>query len=287
MAADTTSPDKTDPRLVLKAMPPRMRKSQLVRPRLSSERIEFADTSVIAVYAPGGFGKTSLLGQWRREWLQRGAVVAWLSLDENDDDERFVLGLAVSMRQATWNPVFDKFLAGTQAVKYSQQPLTEWLTELTNLALDIVLILDDAGTLPALTVQRSLTYLLRNAPANLRVVVASRRPMALHLAELMASGQFALVDAELLRFRFDETTALLQARFGPRIVADSCGHLHELTEGWPLGLQLAITAIERSADVNKAIAELPECPADMERYFILNTAVDDDRLAGDPCGQCV
>lgn len=265
----STPAERADPKLVLKATPPRLMKHLLARPRLSSESAEFNDRSIMAVSAPGGFGKTSLLGQWRREWLQRGAVVAWLTLDEYDDDDRFVLGLAVAMRVTTGNPVFDKFSGPTlSASEYSQQALTEWLSEVANLAVDVVLILDDAGMLPALTVQRSLLYLLYNAPANLKVIVASRRPISLPLAELMANGQFAPVGADLLRFTFDETTAVLKSRFGQRIAADTCGHLHEITEGWPLGLQLVITAIERSADVNRAAAELQDCPADMERYFV-------------------
>jgi LuxR family transcriptional regulator, maltose regulon positive regulatory protein len=264
-----THSERADPRLVLKATPPRVRKSLLMRPRLSSECVELADKAVIAVHAPGGFGKTSLLGQWRREWLQRGAVVAWLTLDESDDDERFVRGLAVTMRMTTGQPVFDKFLVrATHAIEYNQQVLTEWLSDVANLALDTVLILDDASSLPLPTLQNCLMYLLHNAPSNLKVVVASRRQTGLPVAELMANGQFAAVTADQLRFRFDETSAVLQARFGSRIGADTCGQLHELTEGWPLGLQLAITAIERSANLNEAIAELPDCPADVQRYFV-------------------
>jgi len=263
------TPETTDPRLVLKATPPRGRKSLLARPRLGSECAEFADKSVIAVHAPGGFGKTSLLAQWRREWLQRGAIVAWLTLDESDDDEHFVLGLSVTMRQTTGQAIFDKALVRTtNVVEYNQQVLTEWLSDVASMALDTVLILDDASSLPVLTVQRSLTYLLHNAPPNLKVVVASRRQMNLPVAELLANGQFAAVTADLLRFRFEETTTVLQARFGARIAADTCGHLHELTEGWPLGLQLAISAIERSTNLNEAIADLPDCPADIERYFV-------------------
>lgn len=262
-------PQIVDPRLVLKSTPPRVRKSLLARARLSADCPEFADRSVIAVHAPGGFGKTSLLGQWRREWLQRGAVVAWLTLDEGDDDERFVLGLAAALRLTTGNAVFDKYLLRTSnGVEHDQQALTEWLSDVTNLAVDTVLILEDASSLPLATVQGALAYLLHNAPPNLKVLVAARRQMHLPVAELQANGQFAAVTADLLRFRFEETAAVLQARFGGRIAADTCGHLHELTEGWPLGLQLAMTAIERSSNLNEAIAELPDCPADIERYFV-------------------
>ena len=261
--------DDEDPRFVLKATSPRMRKSLLARPRLSIEGVEFGDKSVIAVHAPGGFGKSSLLAQWRREWLRRGASVAWLTLDENDDDDRFVRGLCVTMRMTTGHSAFDQRVGiPVQRAEHAHQALTEWLSHVASMGSDTLLILDDASTMPAPTVRGSLTYLVRNAPSNLKVVTASRRPLDLPVSELLSSGQFAAVTAERLRFRFDETSAVLQGQFGPRISADRCGQLHELTEGWPLGLQLAISAIERSTDPDRAVDELPDCPADIERYFV-------------------
>ena len=54
--------ERTDPKIVLKATPPRLMKHFLARLRLSSESAKFNDRSIMAVSAPGGFGKTSLLG---------------------------------------------------------------------------------------------------------------------------------------------------------------------------------------------------------------------------------
>ena len=51
--------------------------------------------------------------------------------------------------------------------------MTVWLAEVAQSALDIVLIVDEADRLPEAT-REALAYLLRNAPPNLRVVVAAR-----------------------------------------------------------------------------------------------------------------
>ena len=63
------NPGATDPQLVLKATPPRVPKT--------------------------------LLALWRREALRSGAVAAWLTLDERDDDSRPVRGLALAMSMAS------------------------------------------------------------------------------------------------------------------------------------------------------------------------------------------
>src|SRR5574337_1611974 len=96
--------------LVLKTAPPRAPRHQLVRPRLSLDSEQFSDCAVTVVQAPPGFGKTSLLGQWRREYLARGAAVAWVSADERDDLQRFLHSLVLAVRSGCARPAFGRSL---------------------------------------------------------------------------------------------------------------------------------------------------------------------------------
>lgn len=264
-ANDKMNPIAKDPQLVLKATPPRIPKSLLTRVRLAYKAPEFADKSVIYIQAPSGHGKTSLLAQWRREVLQTGAIAAWLTLDERDDDARFTRGLAVAMRMASGRAGFGQPYADTVVPgEGNLESLTEWLAEVASLGVEVVLFLDDAHLLSPATVHASLVYLLHNAPANLRVVLSARKP----ITELHIHGQFATIDADTLRLRFDETIAVMNARFGARVGADACGRLHALTEGWPLGLQLALATIEKSPNLNDAIAAFSVRTGDIQRFFV-------------------
>lgn len=76
--------------LLLKVTPPRVPRQQLARPRLQADHERLRDCLVILVQAPSGYGKTSLLAQWRREHLAQGRVVAWLTAQPQDDVQRFV-----------------------------------------------------------------------------------------------------------------------------------------------------------------------------------------------------
>ena len=67
-------------------------------------------------------------------------------------------------------------------------------------------------------------------------------------------GQCAVVGQELLRLHLDETIELVRSRFGDRLDHDAAARLHDLTEGWPLGLQLALSAIDRGGDARNAAA---------------------------------
>lgn len=257
-----------DPQLVLKATPPRVSKSILPRPRLGKDSKELNDKAVILINAPSGYGKTSLLGQWRREWLQRGAMVAWLTLDKRDEGMTFVRGLQVAMRIGCGRAGFGSGFEFGGNIDDDLTALTYWLAEVASIATDVVLILDDADALPELTVHRSLAYLLLNVPANLYIVVASRRRIPLPIADLLTHGEFIAVTTDMLRFTLAETTSLLTARFGSRIDPDASARLHDITEGWPLGIQLAVAAIEKSPDPREAARSLSARNSDIERYFV-------------------
>ena len=58
----------------------------------------------------------------------------------------------------------------------------------------------------------------------------------------------------MLRFRLDETIELVRGRFGARVDRDAAARLHELTEGWPLGLQLALSVMAAGADPRAAMS---------------------------------
>jgi LuxR family maltose regulon positive regulatory protein len=260
--------DTADAELVLKCTPPRVSRDQLQRARLGWDSEGLLNKSIIEVVAPAGFGKTSLLGQWRREALALGALAAWLTLDERDDVARFSAALAYSMRIASGRPTFERAVAHTMRQGGSAlEGLTAWLAEIANLGAETVLILDEVQAVSA-NVLESLLYLILNAPPNLRVVLASRRALQLPLSSFLARGLYAELGVERLRFTRQETTEILKARFKDRVDAESCLRLHEKAAGWPLGLQLAMVVIERQSDLNAAIATMDAASGSLERYFL-------------------
>jgi LuxR family maltose regulon positive regulatory protein len=240
--------------LLLKVTPPRVPRELLARVRLAAD----AQRPMVLVQAPGGFGKTSLLAQWRREHLARGAAVAWLSASARDDWQRFVQALALAVRVGAGRPGFGLTLL-EGAPLAGLDGVTAWLAEVAQSALDLVLFVDEADRLPDESVE-ALGYLVRNAPPNLRIVVAARPQPALEAAlaidDLVAYGQAAVLHAERLRFQLDETFELVRRRFGVRIDADTTARLHELSEGWPLGLQLMLGVLATGVDARAELAAL-------------------------------
>jgi len=232
--------------LQLKVTPPRVPRHQLTRSRLQSDHERLRDGAIVLVQAPGGYGKTSLLAQWRREHLAQGRVVAWLTAQAQDDVVRFVQGLALAVRAGAVRPTFGHTLLEA-ATPAGLEGVTVWLAEVAQSALDIVLIVDEVDRLPEGT-REALGYLLRNAPSNLRAVVAARADSQLGIDDLVSYGLATLIGPAQLLFQLDETIELVRARFGPRVDRDAAARLHELAEGWPLGLQLALSVMAAGSD---------------------------------------
>lgn len=258
-----------DPQLILKTTPPRVLRTALPRERLTQAWLALRDRTAISVSAPSGFGKTTLLTQWRRLWMEHGAIVAWATLDATDDPARFASLLLYALRMASGRPTFERIMAEyTDASAHSVDMLTGMLAEVAGLAAPTVLMLDDAERLPEETLHHSLAYLAFNAPPNLHIVIGSRGPLRVPTVALRAHGQFGSIDANDLRLDLFESVSMLEKRFGQRIALDDAVRLHEATDGWPLGLQLAATAIERAPDLHEAIASLSAREGDLERYFV-------------------
>nr|WP_217283626.1 LuxR C-terminal-related transcriptional regulator [Aquabacterium terrae] len=239
--------------LLLRVAPPRVSRQLLVRPRLAAADARWREAPVLLVQAPAGFGKTSLLAQWRREHLAQGTVVAWFTATERDDPPRLLRALTLALRSGAGRPHFGHTLLAAEAA--GLEGITSWLAELAHTALNTVLVVDEADRLPA-SARDALAYLLRNAPPNLRVVVGARTDCRLELDDMAAYGQCVTLGPAQLAFELDETLALVRERGGTRFDADAAARLHELTEGWPLGLQLVLAALASAADPRAELAAI-------------------------------
>jgi LuxR family transcriptional regulator, maltose regulon positive regulatory protein len=286
-----------DPILASKLYVPSPRPNVVLRPRLSERLNEALHRKLTLVSAPAGFGKTTLVSEWVARCQQ---PVAWLSLDEGDNDPaRFLAHLVAAMQRLA-----PDLGAGVLRRLQSPQPpppksiMADLLHDLTALPTVAVLVLDDCHVITARPVQEALTLFLEHLPPQLHLVVATReQPGYLPLARFRARGQLAELCAADLRFTPAEAAGFLNQVMGLHLSAEEIALLETRTEGWIAGLQLAAISLQGHPDatgfihsfsgshryvldylIEEVLGQQPE----HVQTFLLRTAIL-DRLCGSLC----
>jgi len=246
--------------LLAKLRMPLLRASIVARPRLiarlneASLRGDVWQRALTLISAPAGYGKTTLLCQWLSS---RDQPVAWLSLDETDNDPtRFLTYLVAALRQSA--PDLAPGLADllhASAVPPAGGPapsdvaLTTLVNELASIGDPFVLVLDDYHVIQSPRVHEAVTFLLDNRPPPMHIVIASRVDPPLPVARLRAQAQVAEVHAADLRFTVAEAASFLNEVMGLALSTEQVAALERRTEGWIAGLQLAALSMRDRDDV--------------------------------------
>jgi LuxR family maltose regulon positive regulatory protein len=227
------------------------------RPRLTSLLAASLKYSLTLVSAPAGFGKTMLLSTWAQSLPDRNPVVAWLSLDEEDNDPQLFWTYVLS---ALSDQQPERF---TSLLKYLQSPeappLKYILTTLSNLLLNstehFVLILDDYHVITEKEVHTTLSYLVDHLPAQLHIILSTRADPSLPLSQLRARGQLLEVRTDQLRCMAEETRDFFQEVMDIQFPDQTIQEVTARTEGWLVGLQLLRLSLPEHADPIKLLEE--------------------------------
>ena len=76
----------TPPTPATKYRPPVATRSLVARSRLTDVLRAGGRRRLILIHAPSGFGKSTLAAQWREELSREGVAVAWLTIDDDDNN---------------------------------------------------------------------------------------------------------------------------------------------------------------------------------------------------------
>ena len=257
-AQPSASPRPAGPILLrTKLSPPPVRAGLIPRTRLDGLLETGAKGRLCLVDAPAGSGKTTLLGQWWRA-DHGNRRVAWLSLDDGDDDPvRFWSYVVEAFRVVEPGLGEDPLTLlqgpGTADV-LTQEILPELLNELATSESDLVLVLDDYHLVTNAVCHASLGFFVDHLPANVHLMVATRVDPPLALARLRASGELVELRIAELGFTSAEADRLLGEAMGLELTADQTERLWERTEGWAAGLYLAGLSLRGQPDPGPFIA---------------------------------
>jgi LuxR family maltose regulon positive regulatory protein len=276
----------------------------VTRPRLRARLSDGLTHPLTLISAPAGFGKTTLLAEWLAGRAVTGgapgtttsphpsqepgaldpADVAWLSLDEDDNDLARCLGYLLAAVATLAPGLADEAASLLQ----SPQPpparavLGSLINQLRGLGRPVALVLDDYHVITAEAVHDSLIYLLDHLPDPLRLVILTRSDPPLPLARWRARGQLVEIRAADLRFTPAEAAGFLGRAMQSEPAPETLAALEARLEGWAAGLRLAALSlqghtVQDRADLVAALGRSHQYIFDYLTEEILNLQPEDVR----------
>jgi LuxR family maltose regulon positive regulatory protein len=326
------------PLLQTKLYVPPVRPELVPRPRLIEQLNAGLHRKLTLVSAPAGFGKTTLLSEWvadfrlpiadfglrstenlppaRVDTIQnpksktQNPRVAWVSLDEGDNDPSRFWAYFIAALQTIEARVGESVLSAFQApqpppaapasrseAERTQSVLATLINEMAAVPHRLALVLDDYHVIQAQPIHDALEFLLGHLPGNMHLVIATRSDPPLHLARLRGRGQLTELRQADLRFTPDEAAAFLNQATGLNLTTQQIATLASRTEGWIAGLQMAAVSLQGRTDVtgfvqsfagsnrfvlDYLLEEVLQRQAEHLQRFLLQTSIL-DRLAGPLC----
>jgi LuxR family transcriptional regulator, maltose regulon positive regulatory protein len=274
-----------------KLEPPAGRPGAVSRGRLIDQLMSSPTVPVIAVVAPPGYGKTTVLAQWAKE---RGPRVAWLSCDDHDNDPIVLLTyLAAALRRVT--------PAGR--VGFRVPPSAPSITVVPRLiaavgpvTAPVSVVIDHAEAVTNVECEKAIAEFAMRLPPGWQLAIASRSTVPLPVGRLRAHRE--LLEVGVADLAMDSSEALsLMTGAGVDLTPRQLHELVQRTEGWPAGLYLAALSIKAGTahrDAGFGVArdetymaryvrsELLERASAAEVSFLTRTATL-DRMCGPLC----
>ncbi len=235
----TVDPNISDVSWVLESKfePNRPRVDLVPRNRLVSQLSDAVNKRLALIVAPAGYGKSSLLGQWAADAVEKGIRYGWLTLEQGEADEKQFLAYIVLVLSRAGIKL-DELVTGARdgfADASTSAVLAKLVRSLNDEEGQIVLILEDYHSAECEAVNAIIKRLIRDTLSRFTIFIDTRRQPNIDAFSLIASGDAIEIDAQQLRLTKDETLLALSD-----VTDENSGlEIYDQTEGWPVAVQLA------------------------------------------------
>jgi ATP/maltotriose-dependent transcriptional regulator MalT len=234
-----------DPLIRHAITPPAFDKRMIHRAQLVDRLHANIPRKLIAIAAPAGYGKTTLLADFA---AHTELPVCWVRLSEAERDPIRMAKILSASMEKRFRRLKDQLDLGALANASPEtlahaftSAIDELIGEAFVIAFDDVHLLNDSDM--ALTF---LDGLLKNLPEQATVISAGREVMEVSLARIMAAGDLAGIGPDELALTRDELVELVGLRLGVELDQDEAEKLMAETEGWVTGVLLSGTISRKS-----------------------------------------
>ena len=203
---------------------------------------------MVAIFAPAGYGKTTLLGQAAEADIR---PFAWVSLRDRDNDPVVLMTRLAESLSRIWAvgpSVFEALRFPASALWSSIVPRLG--AAFGSIEAPAVVVLDDVHRLRNPDGLDLVAALCESVPEGSQLVLAGREEPDLGLARVRAERRLAELGRDDLALDPIEAGALLAAA-GVDLTRPEVAELTRRTEGWAAGLYLAALSVRQGGSVGR------------------------------------
>ncbi|MFE3293197.1 protein kinase [Rhodococcus sp. NPDC059234] len=245
-AGGTTTPPIPETRF----RPPTPTRSLVERSRLIEAMHIDERRRLTVVHAPAGYGKSTLAAQWRDTLAADGVAVAWLTVDNDDNNVVWFLAhLVEAIRRV--EPALARQLQLTleeHADEAERYVLTSLVNEIHDRGVRTAVVVDDWHRVTDPASLEALNFLLENGCHHLQILVTTRNIGGLPMSRMRVRHELVEIDSTALRFATEESQRMLVELGGLQMTRTDVAELNESTDGWAAALQLAALSLRESGD---------------------------------------
>ena len=202
------------------------------------------------IIAPAGYGKTTLVTQWKHHLLAKNTPLAWFALDESDNKaEQFSHYFASALENAAG--------ISLQGINYQNNLIDyfgQLLVRLADVREHFYLIIDDYHLIDNSEIHDALRFWLKHQPDSMSIVLLSRLVPPLSITNLRIHDKLLEIDVHQLAFTPDETRQFFEQKLNKTLSDEIIFALCDRVEGWATALQLISLAIKQ----NPELLDFPE-----------------------------
>ena len=229
---------------------PPLRAKLLPRKQLLQRLGKAPESRMILMSGMAASGKTSLVAQWLKEY---GAIAAWYSLDQDDNDPdlflRYLLS-AIGSLDSNLNTFVQKWVHSRTNLNFDNiMPVL--IRRLSRLQEDRYLILDDYHHVVDSAVHDIISNFINHLPKRFHLIILTRYSLPFAVSKLRMRGHLMEISAEDMKLTQSEARHFFRDIMPCSLTDRQIEDIHKKTEGWIGGLQLFGLSRRKNANLSK------------------------------------
>ncbi len=220
--------------------------------------------SIFLLEAPAGYGKSTLIQQWRRALTEKGERSFYLCFSRKDNNPSSLKLNLLGVLKSEWSIDLPDSIQNLDLSAL----MNHLLGTVSGGGTGVTLFLDSCEAVVNPHVLRYIARAIESCPATVRFVLSGRTAIRVPRAKAVLSGELVRLSAQDLAFTRSEIARIADRWRGSPLAENELDAIYQKTGGWPVMLRLASLEWRRLDDPAKLREALSGANEIVSAYFM-------------------